>query len=260
MRHVVITGAASGIGWALAKAYWHKGDYLHLVDADAQKLQLRRRELPERVSCYQLDLLDDAALEAFARMLVNTHQPVARLINNAGITHRSPASKTDKEVFKRVMKLNWQVPVTLSQALLPLLSAHQGKIINIASMAALMPVPGRAAYCASKAALDKHFETWRPELMMQGIDLLMVFPSFVATNIEANALDKTGQHASHPQSKIGRQLAPQTMAELIVKADSQGKQRYLSNTVAPRIGYWLWFLLPGWFQRITWRKFAGELS
>lgn len=260
MKHVVITGAASGIGWELAKQYWQKGDHVHLVDVDGERLQSRHDELEQRVCTYEVDLLDDTAITRLTSKLIKRDYPIHRLINNAGITHRSPATTTCSAVFKKVMALNWHTPVVLSQGLLPLLRENKGKIINIASMAALMPVPGRAAYCASKAALNQHFETWRPELKLQGVKLLMVFPSFVATNIETNALDETGQAATHPQSKIGRQIDPMTMAKQIIKADEQGRQRFLSSILAPRIGYWLWFLLPGWFQRISWRKFAEDLS
>lgn len=260
MKHVVITGAASGIGWALAKQYWQQGAHVHLIDVDKRGLQTCEIELETRVTCYPVNLLDEQEVEDLIKTLSAADIRIHRLINNAGITHRSLASQTEQAVFKRVMALNWQVPVALSQGLLSIMDEQGAKIINIASMAALMPVPGRAAYCASKSALNQHFETWRPELLARGIELLMVFPSFVATNIETNALDQKGQPASHAQSTIGKQIGPDNMARLIVKADEQNKQRYLSNSIAPRIGYWLWFLLPGLFQRISWRKFAGDLS
>ena len=260
MKHVVITGAASGIGWALALKYWQQGYIVHLVDRDEVALKARMCELPERTFIYAVDLLDDRARAAFCQQLLIKGIPIYRLINNAGITHRSPASKTQPEVFNRVMKLNWQVPVELSQTLLPALAMDGGKIINMASMAALMPVPGRAAYCASKAAITQHFETWRPELLNIGVDVLMVFPSFVQTSIESNALGLDGNPAKHPQSKIGKQIGPEQMAEQIIDADFAGKQRFMSNALAPRFGYWIWVRWPWLFQKISWRKFSGELS
>lgn len=260
LKHVVITGAANGLGWALAQQYWQQGYHLHLLDINQEKLATRKTQLQERISTYAVDLLNDQQLMAFCQDLIRQKIVISRLINNAGITHRSKASLTDFEVFDRVMKLNWRVPVHLTRHLLPLLEQYNSKIICIGSMAALMPVPGRAAYCASKSALVQHFETWRPELLKENIDLLMVFPSFVQTNIEQNAVGEKGGIASHPQSRIGNVMSAEHMAKAIVEADSRKQQRLYSPQIISRIGFWLWVLLPKLFQRMTWRQFAGEIN
>ncbi|MCC2616181.1 SDR family NAD(P)-dependent oxidoreductase [Aestuariibacter halophilus] len=258
--HVIITGAASGIGWALAQVYWQQGYHLHLIDRDGERLLARQQAYRERMEVYPLDLLDDGACDTFCQQFLARDLPLARLINNAGITHRSKASLTELTVFDRVMQLNWHVPVLLTQRLLPALQQAKGKVITLGSMASLMPVPGRAAYCASKAAVSQHFETWRPELRHLGIGLLMVYPSFVNTDIEQNALGQHGDGASHPRSTIGKAITADDMAAAIYRADQQNVRRWLSPVLSPRVGLWLWRIFPRLFERLSWQRFRGEWS
>lgn len=258
--HVVITGGAGGLGWELAQRYWQKGYHIHLLDCDATGLAKCASQLTQRLSTYQVDLLNEPQVEQVCLSLINQRISLYRLINNAGITHRSKASDTELTVFKNVMSINWLAAVKISQMLLPLLSDSKGKILCICSMAALMPVPGRAAYCASKSALNQHFETWRPELFNVGVGLSMIFPSFVATNIEQNAIGADGNKASHPQSRVGKLMTVENMADKIMAADESDAQRYYSSQLHSRIGYWLWTIFPRIFQNISWRNFRGEIK
>ncbi|WP_299082866.1 SDR family NAD(P)-dependent oxidoreductase [uncultured Paraglaciecola sp.] len=260
IKHILITGSADGLGWALAQQYWQLGYHVHLLDRDGQKLSERAQQFPKRCSTYTVDLLDAQQLSGFCQAFSEQHSTLDILVHNAGITHRSKGSVTDLEVFDRVMTLNWQVPVHITRSLLPQLKKAQGKILCLASMAALMPVPGRAAYCASKSALNQHFETWRPELLNDKITLLMIFPSFVATNIEQNALGANGKPTQQPQSKVGSVMTPAQMSKLIVTAQQNNKQRLYSPQFQSRLGFWLWTCMPKLFQRISWRKFSGDID
>ncbi len=257
-RRVMITGAASGLGWALTRQYHQRGWHVILVDCDQQKLSQCEDQLADRCEFYCVDLTDN---DQVASELQDIFQrPLDLLINNAGITHRSQASVTDAEVFSRVMAINWFAPVRLTQQCLSALQRSGGGVVCISSMAAKMPVPGRAAYGASKAALAQHFEIWRPELQQRGIDLLIVFPSFLSTSIEENALGSDGQRTLRPRSIVGKIQSADVMAESIVNAQSRGKQRLLTQQRLSRFGAWLWFHTPWLYQRLTWRKFAEELT
>ena len=259
-KQVLITGAADGLGWALAKAYADHGYHVHMLDRDEERLAQRKEELRENATTYAIDLLNDEQLNSFCVSFPKQVPKLDLLINNAGITHRSKANETQFSVFDNVMTLNWRVPVFLTRALLKSLEQAKGKIICLASMAAVMPVPGRAAYCASKSALSQHFETWRPELYQQSIKLLIIFPSFVSTSIEKNALGEDGNATKRPQSRIGQQITAKTMAQQIINADFSGKERLYSSQLPSRFGFWLWFLIPKLFQKISWRQFSGELD
>ena len=260
LKHILITGAADGLGWALAEQYWQLGYHVHLLDRNNQKLSDRAQQLSQRCSTYAVDLLDEQQFNDFCQAFGEQQSALDILVHNAGITHRSKGSVTDLEVFDRVMTLNWRVPVHLTRSLLPQLKKAEGKIMCLSSMAALMPVPGRVAYCASKSALNQHFETWRAELLTDYITLLMIFPSFVATNIEQNALGANGKPTQQAQSTVGSIMTAPQMAQLIVSAQQKNKQRLYSPQFQSRLGYWLWTCMPKLFQRISWPKFSGDIN
>ena len=259
MKTVLITGAASGLGWAMAQQFYQRGDCMWLVDRDAEGLQQRSAALGnERVHTVVADLADTAAIDAVARAITASGR-LDILVNNAGITHRSLAGHTDPAVFRKVMAIDWQAPVSLSMALLPLLRRSRGSIINIGSMAGWMPVLGRAAYCSAKSALGQFFEVLRGEERDNGVHILMVYPAFVNTNIEQNALGADGNAARHARSTLGGIGEPEPLAAAILQAAERRKPHLF-----PHRGIWLasllWRVAPTTFHRLMRRKFAVELE
>ena len=259
MKTVLITGAASGLGWAMAQQFYHRGDSVWLVDRDADGLTQRCTELgTQRVHTIVADLADAAAIDTVVKA-VSASGRLDILVNNAGITHRSLAGRTDPAVFQKVMAIDWLAPVTLSMALLPLLRSSRGSIINIGSMAGWMPVLGRAAYCSAKAALSQFFEVLRGEEQDNGVHVLMIYPAFVNTNIEQNALGADGKAARHARSTLGGVGEPEPLAAAILQAADQRRPHLF-----PHRGIWLasllWRIAPMTFHRLMRRKFAVELE
>ena len=285
MKHALITGGAQGLGLALAKGLVKRGWRLTLIDRDEDQLKSAVTQLLARlegageaqqatseahkvtsnapeiksespsVQGVSLDLLDNSALSSWLDQAADYDL----VVNNAGITHRSPASSTTMEVFERVMALNWRVPVRLTQGLLSGLRERKGGVIVISSMAGWLPLPGRAAYSASKSAVSQHFEVWRPELQRQGVHLLLAYPSFLHTQIEGNALGADGKPASHARSTVGKVQSAEAMAEQILTAYFKAKTRVWGSQWSSRIGYYLWALFPAIFRRLTWRKFQADI-
>ncbi|WP_304640764.1 SDR family oxidoreductase [Pseudomonas sp.] len=260
MTVTLITGAASGLGWAMAR-HWHAaGHRLVLADIDGQALAGRAAELAtsERVLAVTADI---TRAEDIHRLIESTESHFGRLdllVNNAGITHRSPAHQTDPAVFRKVMAVDWQGPVELTLAALPLLRASRGSIICIGSMAGWMPVPGRAAYCAAKSALTQFFEVLRLELEPDGIHILMAYPSFLDTPIEHHALGRDGGIARHPRSMVGGMRSAEWMAQLIDDGLRQ-RRRWLLPEPVSRLGSLLWRIAPALYLRQVRKRFAGEL-
>ncbi|WP_121257501.1 SDR family oxidoreductase [Nocardioides ferulae] len=260
MNVVLVTGAASGLGWAMARHWYAAGHRLVLADVDADGLRRRESELadPERVATVVADVTDAGDV---ARMVEQTRLRFGRLdvlVNNAGITHRSAAHRTDPEVFRKVMAVDWQGPVELTLAALPLLRESRGAVVCIGSMAGWMPVPGRAAYCAAKSALAQFFEVLRLELEPE-VRVLMVYPSFLDTPIEAHALGEDGRPTVRPRSTVGRLRTAEQTAALIDRALREERPRLFPDrgTVAASL---LWRLLPSTYQRIVRRRFAADLA
>lgn len=262
MEQVMITGAASGLGKAMAQHWFDAGHKVILVDRDQAGVQLLAEQLAEvdsqRVQSHVLDLCDQAAVAQLVSAL-QQGPGLDVLINNAGITHRSLAHDTDPAVLWKVMAVDWQAPVALTLACLPLLAKRQGKVINIGSMAGWMPVLGRAGYCSAKAALGQFFEVLRGEVADQGVSVLMVYPSFLDTPIEQNALGKDGQPAHHRRSTVGRMQTATWMAERIYRAHRRGQLRLFPDRFTA-LSSVLWRLWPSLYYRLMMRRFASELN
>ena len=262
----VVTGAAAGLGWALSNLLLQAGWQVMLVDRDESLLKTRLNECQldaSNIHILAIDLLAPGAMTQIKTTISSTFGTVNLLINNAGITHRSLIDITNTDVINRVMDLDYRVPVELTLALKPLILEstpdHASGIINIGSMAGWMPVVGRAGYCAAKSALSQFFETYRAEQLPKDPHILMVYPSFLATDIEKNALGHDGKQAKHRRTSVGNITSAEAMAEQIIKAFCQQKPRLFPDkfTAASALLYRLW---PSLFIKLMKNKFSDELK
>ena len=262
---VLITGAASGLGWALTQRYSAMNYKVVMMDIQAQLLQDKHDWLmangvkANNLLVVVADITQADALTELVTKLKKTFGRLDVLINNAGITHRSLVEKTQPEVFSKVMAVDYQGPVELALAVLPLLKISKGTIINVSSMAGWMPVLGRAGYCAAKSAMNQFFEVMRCEVKQYQVKILMVYPSFLNTPIEANALGHDGKKASHARSIVGGLGSAEAVADLIVNAHKKGKQRLFPNTFT-WVASVLYKLLPNVFLNRMSKKFSSELD
>jgi short-subunit dehydrogenase len=190
---VLITGASSGIGEALALRYAQSGCRLVLAARRLDELE-RVKKLCEGAgaSCHILqmdmaahDLIPSKAIEAIA-----CFGRIDFLINNAGISQRGKVSETSTEVDKQLMDVNYFGTIFLTKYILPELIKNQGKIIVISSLSGLFGFPQRSAYAASKFALHGFFETL--QLEEKNIHITIVCPGRIKTNISFSALTADG--------------------------------------------------------------------
>ena len=260
-RVTCITGGASGLGWALAEACLARGDAVVLADRDAALLAQREAQVgdPSRLLAVAGDLTDDDVRTRLVEAVSARFGRLDVLVHNAGITHRSPAKRTDPAVIRRVMEVNYHLPVALTALALPLLRASHGSLVCIGSMAGWMPVPGRAGYGAAKAALAQYFEVLRQELVADGVHVLMAYPSFLDTPIERNALGADGGAAPHARSTVGRIRSAPWQAARIVAA-LEARRAEVPREWLPGFGAWLWATWPALHRRLMARRFGGELG
>lgn len=260
MHTVLITGAASGLGWELARAYHSNSCNLLLTDINAEGLATRVAELgAEHVLGLAGDITEPALHQQLLQACAERFGGLDILINNAGITHRSPTTQTDPAVFRKVMAVDYQAPVELTLSALPLLRKSRGQIIAIGSMAGWMPVLGRAGYCAAKSALSQFFEVLRAEVVRDGIRMLLVYPSFLDTPIDLNALGADGQRAKHGRSTIGTIRGADWMAVQIIQAQQQGLQRLFPDR-SSWLASLLWRIAPSFYYRKMSARFAAEMD
>jgi NAD(P)-dependent dehydrogenase (short-subunit alcohol dehydrogenase family) len=225
MRSVVITGASTGIGWATAKLLIDRGFRVFgsvRQQADADRL---RSEFGANFTPLLFDVTDEAAVLSAAREVRAAlgGETLAGLVNNAGIAVPGPLLELPIEQFRRQMDINVIGPILAVQAFGPLLGSDpelkgpKGRIVMVSSVAGKSGNPLSSAYAASKHAVEGLSESLRRELMLFGIDVIIIAPGAVKTPIwgKASAGRDSAPHSGQnlppppiPPTAIRRTLRP----------------------------------------------------
>jgi NAD(P)-dependent dehydrogenase (short-subunit alcohol dehydrogenase family) len=259
---VVITGGAGGIGHALARHFGAAGSLIALLDLPSSPLEEAKRSLEaegiDTLAC-SCDITDVQRVDEAMARVRQTFGKIDVLINNAGIAHRSAFAKTKPEVFRRVMEVNLFGALHCTQACLPDIVQNRGLIIAISSIAGLAPLYGRSGYAASKHAMHGLFESLGAELAEDGVDVLMVCPSFVESGLEASTLGGDGKRISKPRSKVGRLDKPDKVAAAVLKAARAGRMRLVLTPVG-KTSALLSRIAPSLYQRLMVRSLRSELQ
>ena len=195
MQSVVITGASTGIGWATAKLLLDRGFRVFgsvRKEADADRL---KREFGANFIPLLFDVTDEATVLAAARQVraALNGETLFGLVNNAGIAVAGPVLELAADEFRRQMDVNVIGPIITTQAFGPLLGTEpslkgpKGRIVMISSVAGKNGNPLTAAYAASKHAIEGLSESLRREMMLFGIDVIIIAPGAVKTPIWSKA-------------------------------------------------------------------------
>jgi NAD(P)-dependent dehydrogenase (short-subunit alcohol dehydrogenase family) len=259
---VVVTGAAGGIGRALCLRFGRAGNRIGALDRDTAGIERLTGDLEAAgIETFpQLcDVTDPESCNGAIASVEERFGGVDILINNAGITHRSPFIETDPSVYRRVMDVNFFGALHCTKAAIDTLLERRGLVVVIASVAGFSPLPERTGYCASKYALRGFFDTLRCELEDRGVRVLVVCPGFTATEIERNALDGQGGPAKHPQSRVGRLAAPDSVADAVYRGAQSGRRMLVLSGVG-RTAYLLTRIAPSLHKRVVSRLFRGGVK
>ena len=189
-----VTGAASGIGRALALELAARGCDLALADRDEAGLQTLAAEIGRtrspKITVHRVNVSDPPQIEAFAQAATSAHPGLNILVNNAGVALFGQFSEIDQDQMDWLMNINFWGVVRTTRAFLPHLSTRpEAHIVNLSSIFGIVAPPGQTAYAAAKFAVRGFSESLRHELAMakSPVRLSVVHPGGVATNIARNA-------------------------------------------------------------------------
>ncbi len=228
---VWITGATSGIGKALAFQIAAEGASLILSARREEELQKVKTELKlpeEKILLLAFDLENTQNIEALVEIAIQKFSGIDLLINNGGISQRALTKDTSLEIDRKIMEVNYFGTIALTKAVLPqMLKQKSGHIIVISSIAGKFGFFLRSAYSASKHALHGFFESLRLEVLNDNIQVTIVCPGKIQTNISVNALTENGEKHNKMDASQAKGISAEQCANKIIQAMKNNKEEIL---------------------------------
>ncbi|HET6993293.1 MAG TPA: SDR family oxidoreductase [Bacteroidia bacterium] len=257
---VWITGASSGIGEALAKAFAKEGAKLILSARRKDELERVQKECNlsnENSLILPLDLSDTSGINELTKIVLDKFSRIDVLVNNGGISQRSLAKETPLEIDRKIMEVNFFGQIALTKSVLPVfLKQKSGHIVVISSISGKFGFWFRSAYSSSKHALQGFFESLRLETEADGIKILIAVPGKIQSNISLHALKSDGSKHNVMDKSQEEGMPAAECAEIILNAMKNNKEEILIGGREIK-AVWLKRHFPKWFGRVI-RKQVKE--
>jgi dehydrogenase/reductase SDR family protein 7B len=222
---VWITGASSGIGEALVFLLAKQGARIVLSSRNEKTLQelVKKANIPpEDYLILPFDLADTSLAESYVQQIMHKFNRIDFLINNGGTSQRGEAIATNESIERKLFEINYFAQVALAKAVLPVMIKQQsGHISVVSSIAGKFGFKLRSTYSAAKHALHGYFESLRLEVEASNINILLVCPGKIQTNISNNAILADGsKHAKMDASHIDAMTAEQCAQKILLAIES----------------------------------------
>jgi NAD(P)-dependent dehydrogenase (short-subunit alcohol dehydrogenase family) len=251
---IAITGASEGIGAELARQAAGKHVWLALAARNTEKLEQVAEECRSRgaeVLAVRCDVSVEADCRSFIEQAVRRFDSLDILVNNAGVSgHAGFEEVTDFAWYEQMMRVNYLGSLWCTRYALPHLKKRRGQLVAISSLAGKVGVPGRTAYSPTKAAQAMFFEALRLEVKEAGVDITVVYPGVVLTDIRLHGYGPDGQPAGKSGLDEKGAMTVQECARQILAATVQRK-RQLVMTARARLGLWLQLIAPEMVDRMV---------
>lgn len=224
---VWITGASSGIGKALAAECALQGAQVVLSARRLEELEKVRISLlnPDHHISVAMDITDEAQVRHAYEQVLDEKGRIDWLINNAGLSQRALIADTTMQTERAIMEIDYFSQVFLTKLVLPtFLAQKSGRIAYISSVAGLLGTQYRASYSAAKAAIHMWANSLRAEVAQDGVNVSVIFPGFVKTNVSFNALNGAGKVQAHQDEAIENGLEADDFAQKTVSALLKGQE------------------------------------
>ena len=253
---VVITGASSGIGEAMAKEYAAMGAKVVLGARQGDKLEALCHEISTKGGKAAWCATDVTKVEDCERLIktaVDSFGGIDVLICNAGISMRALFDDLDLSVLHRLMDVNFWGTVYCTKFALPYLQKSKGSLVGISSVAGIHGLPGRTGYSASKFAMTGFLETIRIENIKKGLHVMVACPGFTASNVRFSALTADGSQQGSTPREEGKMMTGEQVAHIVAKGiarrkrlclmEAEGRATHFVKKFAPalvdKLFYWV---------------------
>ncbi|MFN0292009.1 SDR family oxidoreductase [Pedobacter helvus] len=258
---VVITGASSGIGKALAEEMAKRGANLVLGARQYVTLCEITAELQQKYNVSALAVQADVSNEAECKALIDqatlTFGKIDILINNAGLSMRALFKDVELSVLKNLMDVNFWGTVYCTKYALPEILKTTGSIVSVSSIAGYRGLPGRTGYSSSKFAMNGFMECLRTELLKTGVHVMVACPGFTTSNIRVAALSQDGQAHGETSMEEGKMMSAEEVAVRICDGIEQ-RRRTLIMTRQGKLAVWVNKLFPAFADKKVFDLFTKE--
>jgi len=233
---IAISGAGNGIGRALALSAARAGAHLALSDIQSDPLQRTAAEARGNgvhVSARVVDVASRDAVDAWAKAAASEHGGIDTIINNAGVALLDTLEDVPYEQFQWAFNIIYWGVVHGTRAFLPYVKARHGSVVNMGSIHSFIATPNNGPYCAAKSAVRGFSDALREELRPYGVNVMLVMPGAVRTDIVRNARINKFVHAESSREDINRAhyaaafTSPEATAQIVLRAIQQRRGRVL---------------------------------
>jgi len=232
----IVTGGASGIGFAIAEKFCQHDIFTIVVGRDSNKLKAAQDMLGKKGKTIQFDLTDLKGIPSLVNDIKKEFGRIDVLVNNAGINMKKEFTEVSDEDFQKIILTNVTAVFALSREVVKCMLEKQikGSIINISSMASQYGIPKVIAYTASKSAIEGMTKAMAVELSPRGIRVNCIAPGFIATDMSAKALNDDSERKQKVMSRtpMGYIGDPEDIASAALYL-ANDEAKYVTGIVLP---------------------------
>jgi short-subunit dehydrogenase len=255
---IVITGASSGIGKALALGFLAQGAKVALCARNLDKLQEAFSDIDNNnLLLVAADVSQENDCKDFVQAVIEKWGSIDALINNAGISMRALFEEVELDVLRNLMNINFWGTVYMCKYALPSILKSKGIINGISSIAGYRGLPARTGYSSSKFAMQGFLESLRTEMLHTGVHVMWVSPGFTASNIRNTALSASGDAQKETPLAENKLMSAEECADRIIKAMTQRKRTVVMTTQG-KLAVWLNKWIPSFVDRQVYNLFLKE--
>jgi NADP-dependent 3-hydroxy acid dehydrogenase YdfG len=256
---VIITGASSGIGEALAHRFHAAGAKLALAARRMDRLIKLEKEMGNPgMLLVETDVSKEEDCRQLIMKTVEKFGKIDVLINNAGISMRARFEDAELDVLRKLMDVNFWGTVYGTRYALPWLLESRGSLVGVISIAGHVGLPGRTGYAASKFAIRGFLDTLRIEYLKKGLHVLVVAPGFTTSEIRFSALNAQGKQLGETSRDENKMMSAETCANHIFNAVKKRKRSLVLTIKEGKLTVFMGKFWPTLLDKLTYYQIARE--